>query len=82
MAHRQQIPHHNWLFLFTFHWSVVLYRESDISWRIVTKFLRCKMMEPFCEMNGGLIVSFSGFWSRNRVFCEMNEGLIVSFSGF
>ena len=40
------------------------------------------MMEPFCEMNGGLIVSFSGFWCRNRVFCEMNEGLIVSFSGF
>ena len=40
------------------------------------------MMEPFCEMNGGIIVSFSGFWCRNRVFCDMNEGLIVSFGGF
>ena len=49
----------------------------------LTAEVRCKMMELFCPMSGGLKVSFSGFWSCDRVFfCEANEGLIVPFSGF
>ena len=63
--------------------AIVSEDATDVSARgAVAVAFRCKMMEPFCEMNGGLIVSFSGFWCRNRVFCEMNERLIVSFGGF